>query len=190
MKKYTTIKNLKHITGTILPSWGDAVGRGVVLPSWGDAVGRGVGFSPLRGGSRGVMVALFTLLTLISFSQGTLKENGRTISSIPVYDLSGGDTEWVLNINNLYSYKWSVFFNFSSIAGTKDGTIAVYVSCDDGTSWVAYPDMTTATISANGSYSFDDSYTVYDKLKFAFTANSISGGSVTINQRLFSNPKK
>ena len=139
-----------------------------------------------------IFVTLFLLSFLFfgSFAQGTLKENGKTISTIPSYDLSGGDTEWVLNLNILYSYKWSAFFNFSSITGTIDGSLSVFASADDGASWVQYPGIALITVSDNIAYSFDDYYTTYDKLKFVFTANSISDGTVSINQRLFSNPKK
>ena len=137
-----------------------------------------------------LFLLISTLISTSSFAQGTFKENGKTIFSIPQYDLSNGNTEWVLNINQLYSYKWLAFFEFESITGTKDGTLTVYVSGDGGNSWVQYPNMVAQTISANGSYSFDDSYTVYDKLKFVLTVNNISGGTVNVNQRLISNPKK
>ena len=130
------------------------------------------------------------IASIFTFAQGTLKENGRTIAIIPQYDLSGGNTEWIINVNVLYSYKWSAFFEFESVTGTKDGTLTVYVSADNGNSWVTYPAMSAQTISANGSYSFDDSYTVYDQIKIVFTTNSITGGTVNVNQRLISNPKK
>ena len=149
------------------------------LPNWGDAVGRGV-----------IVLTILLFAATLTFAQGTLKENGKTIATIPQYELSGSDTEWIINVNQLYSYKWSVFFEFESITGTKDGTLTVYVSADNGNSWVLYPSMSVATISANGSYSFDDSYTIYDQIKIVFTANSITGGTVNINQRLISNPKK
>ena len=132
---------------------------------------------------------LLSFLFIGSFAQGTLKENGKTISTIPSYDLSAGDTEWILNLNLLYSYKWSAFFNFSSITGTKNGSLTVFASADDGVSWVQYPGISLTTVNDNITFSFDDYYTVYDKLKFVFAANSITGGSVIVNQRLFSNPK-
>ena len=135
-----------------------------------------------------LIILIFT--ASLTFAQGTLKENGKTISVIPQYNLSNGNTDWIVNINKLYSYKWITFFEFENITGTSDGTLTVHVSGDNGNSWVLYPNMKTQTISANGSYSFDDSYTVYDKIKIVFTANSITGGTVNVNQRLISNPKR
>ncbi len=135
-----------------------------------------------------LIILIFT--ASLTFAQGTLKENGTTIATIPQYDLSGGNTEWIINVNILYSYKWSVFFEFESIAGTKDGTLTPYISIDNGNSWVTYPGLSLDSITSNKSISFDDYYTAYDKIKFVFTANSISGGTVNVNQRLFSNPKR
>lgn len=92
--------------------------------------------------------------------------------------------------NPKYSLRWNVVFNFKSITGTKDGTLAVYYSSDEGTSWIAYPNMATITVSANGAYGFDDIYTVYDQLKIVLTVNSISGGTVDVNERLMTTPKR
>ncbi len=139
---------------------------------------------------KNLILIILILTASLTFAQGTFKENGTTIATIPQYDLSGGNTEFVININQLYSYKWLAFFEFENLTGTLDATLAVYVSGDDGNSWVLYPNITTQTISANGSYSFDDYYTVYDKIKYVLTVNNITGGTVNVNQRLISNPKQ
>ena len=133
---------------------------------------------------------LLLFASTLLYSQGTLTENGKLISTVPQYDLSVGNTEFVMNINVLYSYKWSMFFEFESLTGTLDGTLAVYCSGNAGNSWTEYPNFAEQIITANGSYSFDDSYTVYDQIKIVLTVNNITGGTVNINQRLISNPKK
>ncbi len=139
---------------------------------------------------KNLILIILILTASLTFAQGTFKENGTTIATIPQYNLANGNTEWVINVNILYSYKWATFFEFENLTGTLDGTLNVYVSGDNGNSWVQYPNMLEQTITAVGSYSFDDSYTVYDKIKFVLTANNITGGTVNINQRLISNPKQ
>jgi hypothetical protein len=135
-------------------------------------------------------LALFASIGLAA--QGTLKIDSKIYGdSIAQYDLSDGDTQWVIDISSpKYSLRWNTVFNFKSITGTKDGVLAVYYSSDEGISWIAYPDMATITVSANGAYGFDDIYTVYDKLKIVLTVNSITGGTVDVNERLITNPKR
>ena len=137
-----------------------------------------------------IILIFLILINTVLFAQGTLTENGKLIATIPQYDLSHGDTSYILNINKLYSYKWLVYFQFTSLTGTKDATITVYCSGDNGTSWVAYPGFSSQLINSNGSYSFDDAYSIYDKLKFVIAVNNVSGGTLYINQRLISNPNK
>ena len=137
-----------------------------------------------------LILIFFILINTVLYAQGTLTENGKLVATIPQYNLSHGDTSYVLNINRLYSYKWLVYFQFANITGVKDATISVFCSGDNGTSWVAYPGFSPQLINSNGSFSFDDAYTIYDKLKFVLTVNSITGGSLNINQRLISNPNK
>jgi len=119
---------------------------------------------------------------------GELKRNREFVHAIPEYDMSNGDTEWVLPMTN--TYKWMYYFQIENLAGTGDGTLAVKCSGDGGTTWVDYPNMSTETVDSDKSISFDDSYTVYDKIKVVFTANSITGGTITLNQRLYTNPIK
>jgi hypothetical protein len=135
-------------------------------------------------------LALFASIGLAA--QGTLKIDYKVVGdSIAQYDLSDGDTSWTIKTAGYhYSLRWNTVFNFKSITGTKDGVLAVYYSSDEGTSWIAYPDMATITVSANGAYGFDDIYTVYDKLKIVLTVNSITGGTVDVNERLVTNPKR
>ncbi len=137
-----------------------------------------------------VLISTLILTSTSTFAQGTLKENGRTMLTIPQYDLSNGDTEWIINnTQQLRSYKWLTFFEFENMTGTLDGLLTVYVSGNEGTSWVTYPNLSADSVNANKSISFDDSYTIFDQIKIVFTANSISGGTVNVNQRLISNPK-
>jgi len=138
------------------------------------------------------LLLLLTLLLLatLTFPQGTLTENGVQAATIPQYDLSNGNTSWSLNINQLYSYKWLMYFEFQNLTGSLDGTLAVYASGDNGQSWVEYPGFLTQTINANKTISFDDAYTIYDQIKISLTVNNITGGTVNLNQRLISNPKK
>ena len=150
---------------------------------------RGSGVANHKPMKKLLTITLILFSTLL-FSQGTLTENGVTIATIPQYDLSNGNTSWVLNINKLYSYKWLMFFQFENLTGTLDGTLSVYVSGDNGISWVEYPSFIPQTINANKSMSFDDSYTIYDQIKIVLTINNITGGTVNVNQRLISNPKK
>lgn len=120
-------------------------------------------------------------------AQGKYKINGDFKHYIPEYDMSGGSTEWILPMTA--TYKWMFFFQIESIAGSG-GTLQVMCSGDEGNSWVDYPGLTSKAVSSNTSISFDDSYTVYDYIKVVFTAGSITGGTMTINQRLYSNPIK
>ena len=150
---------------------------------------RGSGVANNKPMKKLLTITLILFSTLL-FSQGTLTENGVVIATIPQYDLSNGNTSWVLNINKLYSYKWLMFFQFENLTGTLDGTLSVYVSGDNGISWVEYPSFIPQTINTNKSMSFDDSYTIYDQIKILLTVNNITGGTVNVNQRLISNPKK
>ena len=72
---------------------------------------RGSGVANNKPMKKLLTITLILFSTLL-FSQGTLTENGVTIATIPQYDLSNGNTSWVLNINKLYSYKWLMFFQF------------------------------------------------------------------------------
>ena len=138
-----------------------------------------------------LILAIFASIGLAA--QGTLKENGIIIDPpIAQYDLSDGDTEWIINLNSDigYSYKWCWYANFLSLTGTLDGTLEVFASADEGVSWLAYPNMRVDTVSTIRPYSFADEYTVYDKIKIVLTVNNISGGTADPNIRLITNPKK
>jgi len=133
-------------------------------------------------------LALFASIGLAA--QGTLKIDYRIVGSpIPQYDLSHGDTSWIIPPTRRYeALAWNIVFNFKSITGTKDGVLVVYYSSDEGTSWIAYPNMATITVSSDGAYGFDDISTVYDKIKVVLTVNSITGGTVDVNKRLVKTP--
>ena len=137
-----------------------------------------------------LILVILVAFTLTGIGQ-TLEMDGKHIRDLPVYDVSGGDTEFVIDMTSpTHSFKWNFFLVASSLTGTLDGTLAVYYSSDNGSNWLAYPDMASKTLSANGAYGFDDYYSVYDKIKIIFTANSITGGTFTINERLITNPNK
>lgn len=118
-------------------------------------------------------------------AEGKRLRNGKDKVVIPEYDMASGSTEWIIPMTN--TYKWLFFFQIENIVGTG-GTLAVSASGDEGNSWTAYPNMVIEDVDSNKSISFDDSYTVYDQIKVAFTAGSITAGSITPNQRLYSNP--
>ena len=132
-----------------------------------------------------------TMLSFGLFAQGTLEMNGNTLATIPQYDLSNGDTQWVIDLQDpSHTVKWCWYGDFNSLAGTKDGVLAVFISNDNGVTWVAYPEMETDVIDDNVAFSFDDNYTVYDKIKITCTVNNITGGTVDPNIRIFTNPTK
>ena len=120
-------------------------------------------------------------------AQGSRKVNGDFQCALPEYDMSNGNTEWIIPLTN--THKWMYYFQIEDIAGSG-GTLAVKCSGDEGSTWVDYPGMIVEDVDSNKSISFDDSYTVYDKVKVVFTAGSVTGGTITVNQRLFTNPIK
>lgn len=141
------------------------------------------------------MRKLITVLAIIASiglaAQGTLKVDGNVLKTIPQYDAANGSTEWIMTLSEPEnSFKWNMFFVAENLTGTIDGTLTVYYSSDEGENWLLYPNMEAATITANGVYGFDDIYTVYDKIKVTFTVNNITGGTVNVNQRLITNPKR
>lgn len=141
------------------------------------------------------MKKLITVLAIIASlglaAQGTLKVDGNILKTIPQYDVSNGSTEWIMTLSEPEnSFKWNMFFVTENLTGTLDGTLTVFYSSDEGENWLAYPNMNAATISNDGIYGFDDIYTIYDKIKVIFTVNNITGGTVNINQRLITNPKR
>jgi len=136
-----------------------------------------------------LILAIFASIGLAA--QGTLVQDNMILRTIPQYDISDGSASWVIDLRNPQnSAKWGTQFTFSSTAGTKDGTLAVWQSMDNGSNYAPYPNMATATIAADTTITFDDSYTVYDKIKIVFTVNNLSGGAIDVNQRLITNPNK
>ena len=135
-----------------------------------------------------LILAIFASIGLAA--QGTLRMDNIEISTIPQYDVSGGDKTWTFDLRNpSHSFKWGFAIDFNSLVGTLDGTLVVTQSFDEGTTWIAYPEMATQTVAASQAYSFEDLYTTADNIKVTLTVNSISAGTADVNIRLFTNPQ-
>lgn len=126
------------------------------------------------------------MMSLSVMAQGTIKVNNDIRATLATYDASGGDTSWVIPLSN--GYKWGVQLDFASMTGTQDATVQIYVSMNEGVSYVEYPNFEAKVIN-KPTITYDDEYTVYDAIKVVFTANSVTGGTITINERLISNPR-
>ena len=135
-----------------------------------------------------LILFLLVIFAGTAFGQGQLRLDGRVQKSIPQYDLSRGDTSYIIAPDfKIGSYQWSVTLIIDNLAGTNDGLVEIYQANDTG--WVAYPDMPADSITANGAISFEDYYFTHDRLKVQITVNSITGGNLNIHQRLITSSK-
>lgn len=140
-----------------------------------------------------LLIILIVFTSTIIFGQGIRKKDGIKIANIATYDLSNGDTEWVVGLEygEDCSFRWDFQIDITGLAGGVDGTLAIFKSSSGGRTWIAYPDMATKTITANGNYGFDDpAGTTYDAIKMVLTVNSITGGSGSVNERIVTIPNK
>lgn len=139
-----------------------------------------------------IVLIFFTITTI--FSQGIRKKDGIKIGSdIPSYNLASGDTEWVIGLEygEDCSFRWDIQIDITGLTGVFDGTLAIYKSSNSAISWLPYPNLTTKTITSNGSYGWDDpDGTTYDAIKAVLTVNGITGGNLNMNQRIVTIPNK
>lgn len=136
-----------------------------------------------------LILAIFASIGLAA--QGTLVQDNNVLRTIPQYDISGGTMSWVIDLlNPQHSAKWGTQFVFTNTGDTVDITLSVWQSMDDGDNYAPYPNMANAVMSTDTTITFDDSYTVYDKIKIIATVDTAGGGAIDVNQRLITNPNK
>jgi hypothetical protein len=140
-----------------------------------------------------LLIICIILSVTVMIGQGIRKKDGIKTVDIPVYSLASGSTEWVVGLEygEDCSYRWDIQLDISGLTGVLDGTLAIFKSSNAGKTWIPYPNMETQTITADDAYGFDDpAGTSYDQIKVVLTVVGITGGSVSVNERLVTIPNK
>lgn len=140
-----------------------------------------------------IFLALLIITSTAVMSQGIRKLDGIQRAVLPAYDIASGSTEWIIGLEygDDCLHTWDMEFVFSGLTGTLNGALKMYKSSNGGVTWIPYPNMDTIAVSGSVGYGFDDPAGVaYDQIKATLTVYGLTGGSVSVNERIATIPNK